>query len=133
VGAFFILIDSPIMALWFVVMFLVLQQIEGNMIYPRVVGSSVGLPGMWVLVAVAVGGELMGVGGMLLMIPLSSVVYALAREITTRRLKNREINVDKLKDHPPELRSNFKERRKKFKEKRLLKQLLKKEQKENKG
>lgn len=102
VGAFFILIQSPVMAFWFVIMFLVLQQIEGNLIYPRVVGTSVGLPGMWVLVAVGVGGDLMGVGGMLVMIPLSSVMYALAREITTKRLTARGIDRDKLQDHPPE-------------------------------
>jgi predicted PurR-regulated permease PerM len=59
VGAFFILIDSPILAFWFVIMFLILQQIEGNLIYPRVVGTSIGLPGMWVLVAVAVDIELL--------------------------------------------------------------------------
>lgn len=102
VGAFFIMIQSPVMAFWFVVMFIVLQQIEGNLIYPRVVGTSVGLPGMWVLVAVGVGGSLFGIGGMLLMIPLSSVLYALAREITTKRLAARGIDRDKLQDHPPE-------------------------------
>lgn len=120
VGAFFILVDNPLQAVWFVVMFLVLQQIEGNMIYPKVVGTSIGLPGMWVLVAVAVGGDLMGVGGMLLMIPVASVLYALARELTDKRLAARGIDGDKLQDHPPELRSNFKEKRKKHKEKRHL-------------
>ena len=99
-GAFFILVVDPAMAFWFVVLFLVLQQIEGNLIYPRVVGSSVGLPGMWVLVAVAVGGDLMGVGGMLLMIPLVSVCYALVRELTDKRLEKRQIPKDKLQDHP---------------------------------
>ena len=121
VGAFFILVDNPLQAVWFVVMFLVLQQIEGNVIYPRVVGTSIGLPGMWVLVAVAVGGDLMGVGGMLLMIPVASVLYALAREITDKRLAARGINRNKLQDHPPELRSKFKEKRKKSIEKRHLK------------
>ena len=100
IGAFFILVVDPVMAFWFVVLFLVLQQIEGNLIYPRVVGSSVGLPGMWVLVAVAVGGDLMGVGGMLMMIPLASVCYALMRELTDSRLKQRNIPNDKLQDHP---------------------------------
>lgn len=99
-GAFFILVVDPVMAFWFVVLFLTLQQIEGNLIYPRVVGSSVGLPGMWVLVAVAVGGDLMGVGGMLLMIPLVSVCYALIRELTDKRLEHRQIPNDKLQDHP---------------------------------
>ncbi len=100
IGAFFILVVDPVLAFWFVVLFLTLQQIEGNLIYPRVVGSSVGLPGMWVLVAVAVGGDLMGVGGMLLMIPLASVCYALAREWTDKRLESRQISDDKLQDHP---------------------------------
>lgn len=100
IGAFFILVVNPPMAFWFIVMFLILQQIEGNLIYPRVVGSSVGLPGMWVLLAVAVGGDLMGVGGMLLMIPLISVLYALAREFTTSRLAKRNISYDKLMDQP---------------------------------
>lgn len=100
IGAFFILVVDPALAFWFIVLFLVLQQIEGNLIYPRVVGSSVGLPGMWVLVAVAVGGELMGVGGMLLMIPLASVCYALAREFTDNRLARRNIANDKLQDQP---------------------------------
>lgn len=102
-GAFFILVINPTLAFWFVILFLVLQQIEGNLIYPKVVGSSVGLPGMWVLLAVAVGGDLMGVGGMLLMIPVASVCYALAREFTTKRLAERAIPKDKLQDHPMEV------------------------------
>lgn len=100
IGAFFILVVDPVLAFWFIVLFLALQQIEGNLIYPRVVGSSVGLPGMWVLLAVAIGGDLMGVGGMLLMIPVASVLYALAREFTCRRLHERQINNEKLQDHP---------------------------------
>ncbi|MGN0977642.1 MAG: AI-2E family transporter [Faecousia sp.] len=118
VGAFFILVDSPLQALTFVVMFLVLQQLENNLIYPRVVGTSIGLPGMWVLVAVTVGGELMGVGGMLVMIPLTSVLYTLAREFTDKRLAMRGIPEDKLQDHPPEIKSQFqknKERKQRLK------------------
>ncbi len=110
VGAFFILVDNPVLAFWFVIMFLLLQQIEGNMIYPKVVGSSIGLPGMWVLLAVAVGGDLMGVSGMLIMIPLASVLYALLREFTQKRLTARGIDPDKLRDHPPTLRSGFKQK-----------------------
>lgn len=117
-GAFFILVDDPLLAVWFVVMFLVIQQIEGNMIYPRVVGTSIGLPGMWVLVAVAVGGDLMGIGGMLLMIPLASVLYTLMREVTDYRLDTRKIPSEKLQDHPPELTSKFKEKRQRAKQKR---------------
>ncbi len=125
VGAFFILVDSPIQAVWFVVMFLVLQQIEGNLIYPRVVGTSIGLPGMWVLFAVTVGGDTMGVGGMLLMIPLASVVYALMREFTVYRLQSRNIAPEKLNDQPPELKSGFKEQRKRVKEKISVKMVAK--------
>ena len=117
VGAFFILIDSPILAFWFVIMFLILQQIEGNLIYPKVVGTSIGLPGMWVLVAVAVGGDLMGVGGMLLMIPLASVIYALLREFSDKRLAAKGIAPEKLQAQPPILKSEFKEKLKKTKEK----------------
>ena len=100
IGAFFILVEDPGLAFWFILLFLGLQQIEGNLIYPRVVGSSVGLPGMWVLLAVAIGGDLMGVGGMLLMIPVASVLYALGRELTEKRLTARNIPRDKLQDHP---------------------------------
>lgn len=106
-GAFFILVVDPFQAVMFVVMFLVIQQIEGNLIYPKVVGTSIGLPGMWVLVAVTVGGELMGVGGMLLMIPLTSVAYALLREITDKRLAAREIDREKLLDQPLEVKSRL--------------------------
>ncbi len=120
VGAFFILVDDPMMAVWFVVLFLVLQQIEGNLIYPRVVGSSIGLPGMWVLLAVAVGGSISGVGGMLLMIPLMSVLYALARELTNNRLAKRGVPAEKLKDQPPVLRSQFKEQRQRKKLARVV-------------
>ena len=77
VGAFLILMVDPLQALFFVIMFLVLQQIEGNLIYPKVVGNSVGLPSIWVLAAVTIGGSLMGVVGMLIFIPLVSVVYTL--------------------------------------------------------
>lgn len=84
-GTFLILIDSPLLALWFVILFLVLQQLEANLIYPRVVGNSVGLPAIWVLMAVSVGGSLFGVSGMLLFIPLASSAYALLRESVNRR------------------------------------------------
>ena len=122
-GAFFILVNDPFQALVFVVMFLILQQIEGNLIYPKVVGTSIGLPGMWVLVAVTVGGDLMGIAGMLIMIPISSVCYTLLREFTAKRIAMREIDPDKLRDHPPELKSKFKENRERKKEQRLLKQM----------
>lgn len=91
VGAFLIFIEDPMKALIFIVVFLVLQQIEGNLIYPHVVGNSVGLPSIWVLAAVSVGGSLMGIVGMLIFIPLVSVVYALFREIVYLKLKQQNI------------------------------------------
>ena len=121
VGAFFILVDNPIQAVTFVVMFLILQQLENNLIYPRVVGTSIGLPGMWVLMAVTIGGELMGVGGMLLMIPLASVLYALAREFTDKRLAQRGIPEEKLQDQPPEIKSHFQQNKERKERLRLQK------------
>lgn len=85
VGAFLILVDSPAKAVGFIVLFLILQQIEGNLIYPHVVGNSVGLPSIWVLAAVTIGGSLMGIAGMLIFIPLLSTVYTLLREDVNRR------------------------------------------------
>ena len=90
VGALLIFMVDPVKALIFVIMFLVLQQIEGNFIYPHVVGNSVGLPSIWVLVAVTGGSSLMGVVGMLVFIPLTSVVYTLLRGIVNRRLGLKE-------------------------------------------
>lgn len=90
VGAILIFMGSPTKALIFIIMFLVLQQIEGNFIYPHVVGNSVGLPSIWVLVAVSVGGSLMGLAGMLIFIPLTAVVYTMLRGIVNRRLGLKE-------------------------------------------
>lgn len=89
VGTFLILIDNPLQALWFVVLFLVLQQVEGNLIYPKVVGNSVGLPAIWVLMAVSLGGSLFGISGMLFFIPLTSSCYTLLRESVNRRNRGR--------------------------------------------
>lgn len=125
IGAFFILVNDPIQAITFVIMFLVIQQLEGNLIYPRVVGSSIGLPGMWVLVAVTVGSELMGIGGMLLMIPLTSVCYTLLGEFTEKRLAQRNIPAEKLQDHPPEMQSRF-EKSKEIKLKKYRLKMMKK-------
>ena len=118
IGAFLMLVNDPMQAIGFVILFLVLQQIENNMIYPRVVGTSIGLSGMWVLLAVAVGGELMGIAGMFLMIPIASVIYTVLRDYTNNRLAKIQIDPEKLKEHPPELQSHFKARREKRKEKR---------------
>lgn len=90
VGALLIFMVDPIKALIFVIIFLVLQQVEGNFIYPHVVGSSVGLPPIWVLVAVTLGANLMGIVGMLIFIPLTSVVYTMVRGIVNRRLGLKE-------------------------------------------
>lgn len=89
VGTFLLLIDNAARAFWFVLLFFVLQQLEGNLIYPHVVGNSVGLPSIWVLVAVTVGGSAMGISGMLIFIPLCSVLYALTREEVYGRLQSR--------------------------------------------
>lgn len=87
IGAFLMLMVQPLQALVFLIIFFVLQQIEGNLIYPHVVGNSVGLPSIWVLVAVTLGGSTMGVVGMLIFIPMSSVLYTLLREAVNARLK----------------------------------------------
>ena len=95
VGAFLILTVAPMKALVFVIMFMILQQIEGNMIYPRVVGSSVGLPSIWVLAAVSIGASLMGIVGMLVFIPIVSVLYALLRRDVYEHLEKKGIAVDR--------------------------------------
>lgn len=94
IGAFLILVQSPIQALVFIILFLVLQQMEGNLIYPYVVGGSVGLPSIWVLAAVTIGGNLFGVVGMIIFIPICSVLYTLFRNDVKHRLalKARAVN-----------------------------------------
>ena len=101
VGALLIAIDDPWKALWFIVLFLVLQQVEGNLIYPHVVGSSVGLPSIWVLFAVTLGGSLMGILGMLVFIPVCSVLYALFRGYVKDRLAQKAVPAQKWQDAPP--------------------------------
>ena len=90
VGAFLILLVSPIRAFWFIVLFLCLQQFEGNVIYPKVVGTSIGLPGIWVLAAVTIGGGVGGLVGVLLSVPVASVLYALLRRDVHKRLACKE-------------------------------------------
>ena len=87
IGAFLILFDSPIKALWFIVFIIVLQQLEGNLIYPKVVGKTVGLPGIWVLTAVTIGGNTFGVLGILLAVPACAVLYTLLRSAVNNRSK----------------------------------------------
>lgn len=98
VGALLIAVTDPLRALWFIALFLALQQIEGNLIYPHVVGSSVGLPSIWVLAAVTLGGKLMGIAGMLFFIPLCSVLYALFRDFVKDRLRIRQVPPGKWRD-----------------------------------
>ncbi len=98
VGALLIAVTNPWQAVGFVVLFLVIQQIEGNLIYPHVVGSSVGLPSIWVLAAVTLGGKLMGIAGMLFFIPLCSVLYALFRGFVKARLSARKVPPRKWRD-----------------------------------
>ena len=93
VGFFLILMVSPLKAFMFLGLFVILQQIEGNLIYPHVVGNSVGLPAIWVLVAVTVGGNLMGIVGMLIFIPLVSVLYTLFREWVYERLDKKKVKI----------------------------------------
>ena len=94
VAAFLILTVDPKQALFFVIMFLILQQIEGNLIYPKVVGGSIGLPAIWVLAAVSLGGSLFGVVGMLVFIPIVSVLYTLLRENVHKRLDEKQIHIE---------------------------------------
>ncbi len=95
-GVLLILIEDPIQAVYFVIIFIVIQQIEGNLIYPYVVGSSVGLPAIWVLVAVTIGGSLGGVVGMIIAIPLFSVLNALFKEVVYLKLKKNGIDPKEL-------------------------------------
>lgn len=94
-GMLFIALNDPMQALGFLVLFLVLQQFEGNIIYPRVVGNSVGLPAIWVLVAITLGGSLFGVVGMLVSVPLCSVAYAVCRGLVSDRLAAKAIPPEK--------------------------------------
>ncbi len=98
VGTFLIMVDDPVKALWFLILFIVLQQIEGNLIYPHVVGSSVGLPSIWVLAAVTVGGSLMGISGMLIFIPIVSTIYTLLREDVNKKNSRKPEKSQKVKN-----------------------------------
>ena len=91
IGAFILLIIDPLYCLWFLVFLVILQQVEGNLIYPRVVGTSIGLPGIWVLLAILVCGNLWGIPGILMGVPLFSVVYTLLRTATRDFLQKKGI------------------------------------------
>lgn len=92
-AVFLILIIDPIKALWFIVFILCLQQFEGNIIYPKVVGNSVGLSAIWVMLAMLVGGSTLGLVGMLIGIPTFSVIYQLIKEYTNKRLVKKDIKI----------------------------------------
>ncbi|MDO4608054.1 MAG: AI-2E family transporter [Clostridia bacterium] len=97
IGAFLILLENPVKAFWFIVFIVILQQLEGNLIYPKVVGKSVGLPGIWVLTAVTIGGGLFGIAGMLFSVPVCSVLYVVFKNFVNRRIqtqKGEEIKSD---------------------------------------
>ena len=102
-SAFLLVMVNPVRALAFLIFLAVLQQIEGNIIYPRVVGTSIGLPGIWVLAAVTVGGGLFGLLGVLLSVPVASVVYALIKRDVGRRLREKagEGPEGQVPDQPP--------------------------------
>ena len=93
IGAILIFAIDPTKSFWFIVFFLILQQIEGNMIYPKVVGDSVGLPAIWVILAVTIGGSLFGIVGMMIGVPFVSVLYKTLRKNVYNILKNKEISI----------------------------------------
>lgn len=115
VGAFLILFESPLKALIFVLFILILQQIEGNLIYPRVVGTRVGLPGLWVIVAVTVGSEF-GILGMLVSVPVASLIYTLVSRMTDARIAEKGLE-EQFPDTPPK-RQMKKPRKKKNRQNR---------------
>ena len=87
VGAFLIFMVNPTKALIFIIFIIVLQQLEGNLIYPKVVGKSVGLPGIWVIVAITIGASLWGLIGMIISVPVTSIIYSLINNNVNKRLK----------------------------------------------
>ena len=91
IGAFLILLVDPIKAIWFLVFLIILQQIESNIIYPRIMGQQIGLPSLWVLVAVILGGEFFGIAGIIISVPLCSVVYTLLHDWIIKRLKEKKL------------------------------------------
>lgn len=97
VGALLILTVNPTQAIWFVVMMIIIQQIEGNLIYPRVANSMVGLPALWVMTSIIVGGQMFGFVGMLVIVPITSVLYTILRRVVHVRLRKRKISKNKLK------------------------------------
>ena len=100
IGAFLVLIEAPFQALWFIVFILVLQQLETNLIYPRVVSTSINLPSMWVLLAVTVGGGIFSIVGMLIAVPITAIAYTLLGEAAHSRLAERGIEIEEDEQEP---------------------------------
>lgn len=92
VGVLLILVEDVRMAFWFLLMFLVIQQVEGNLIYPSVAGKTVGLPSIWVLAAVTIGGSLMGIVGIIIFVPLTTILYTLIKRFVSKRLKEKDVS-----------------------------------------
>jgi len=108
VGAVMILMVSPLQAVQFLIFVLILQQLEGNLIYPKVVGQSIGLPGIWVLTAITIGGGVLGIGGMLLAVPLFASIYRLVKEDIKRR-NPKELSVDAVVDRLEKIKEDAEE------------------------
>lgn len=94
ISTFLIVMVNPMKAGWFIIIFLILKQIEDNVIYPKIVGNSIGLPPIWVLVAITVGGKIFGVAGMIIFIPLFSVAYVLFKKEVYERLRKRDLEIN---------------------------------------
>lgn len=101
VGLLLIAAESPLKAVLFIVFIIVLQQIESNLIYPRVVGNSIGLPGIWVLAAITIGGGLAGIVGMLIGVPIFATIYKLMTHEIRRRLNKKDLNEAPAKNEQP--------------------------------
>lgn len=113
IGVFLILVETPRYVIGFIILFFVVQFVENYFIYPKLVGGGIGLNAIWVLLAVLIGGELMGVVGMIVFIPFVSVIYAYIRSIIMRKLKKKNIDVDK-KEVPDEVMPLMSSRRRLF-------------------
>ena len=132
-SAFIVLMVSPIKVILFAVIFVVIQQIEGNLIYPFVVGNSIGLSALWVLFAITVGGNAFGVVGMLIGVPLFGVLYTLISITTNKRLEKRNINIEEIeKEIQDEVEKEIKDNSDKDSEEDNEKQEKKKDKKEEK-
>ncbi len=95
-GGVIIIFIDPLSCLWFIIFIICLQNFEGNIIYPRVVGGSIGLPGIWVMLAIFVCGDLFGLIGVLLGVPTFSVLYAILKTVTAKRLEDRNISYEQI-------------------------------------